>query len=128
MPAKDLTTTSVFAFDATELIKICQKQINALIEMQQELCNSLKEANQNLASRSEWERDVTVECTTKLLTAKAVPTQNSKSQINPGVSPTFRVLSRDNVIRSVVFAGPASAPRNIVVERKLARRKAMLSW
>jgi hypothetical protein len=32
------------------------------------------------------------------------------------------VPPRKDVIKSVVFTGPASAPRTIVVERKLARR------
>ncbi len=72
MPAKE-TTASSQVFDPTQLIKFGQKQVDAFIEMQREFCNSVEQANRNWATRAELERDVTVECATKLLAAKTFP-------------------------------------------------------
>src|SRR5665811_338830 len=44
-----------------------------------------------------------------------VPTQNSESQRNPGVSPTFRVLSKDSIRDRPV--APRSPWQNAYVER-----------
>jgi hypothetical protein len=38
--------------------------------------------------------------------AEAVPTQNSESQRNPGVSPAFRVLSRDSKCLRRLYPSP----------------------
>jgi isocitrate/isopropylmalate dehydrogenase len=43
--------------------------------------------------------------------ATGVPTQNSESQRNPGVSPAFRVLSRDTRALPVTAATGSSSSR-----------------
>jgi phasin protein len=73
MSPKSESVQSPPALNFTDINKFGQKQADAFIAMQRELCSLVEESNRNWLARTELERDLATELATKLSTAKTPP-------------------------------------------------------